>query len=82
MAQPSGWYKPYKVVSIRKSKPPAGSDKKDWYRYVIGQGKDRIVGLRRGSRQSVEEAAEGVVFCLNERLRGKSGRVHIKYQKK
>lgn len=75
------WNEPFKIISVTKSDGPEGSDNKDWYRYVISQGRDPIVGLRRGSRQSVVEAAEGVVFCLNERLVGKPGRVHIKYQK-
>ena len=78
----SQWNEPFKIVSVTKSKGPEGSDNKDWYRYVISQGKDPIVGFRRGSKKSVVEAAEGVVFCLNERLIGKPGRVHIKYQKK
>lgn len=78
----SKWNEPFKIVSVTKSDGPEGSETKDWYRYVISQGQDPIIGLRRGSRQSVMEAVEGVVFCLNERLIGKPGRVHIKYQKK
>ena len=77
----SRWDEPFKIVSVTKSEGPEGSDNKDWYRYVISRGEDPIVGFRRGSKKSVVEAAEEVVFSLNERLVGKQGRVHIKYRK-
>lgn len=77
----SGWFKPCKIISVIKSGGPQGDDKKDWYRYVISQGNDPIVGFRRGTRESVVAAAEEIVFCLNERLVGKTGRVHIDYKK-
>lgn len=76
------WAEPFKVISVTKSAGPEGNDKKDWYRYVISQGNDPIIGFRRGTRQSVVAAAEAVVFSLNERLVGKRGRAHIKYRKK
>jgi hypothetical protein len=78
----SGWFEPCKIISVTKSDGPQGNNKKDWYRYVISQGNDPIVGFRRGTRESVVAAAEEVVFCLNERLVGKPGRVHVKLSKK
>lgn len=78
----SSWNEPFKIISVTKSDGPEGNAKKDWYRYVISQGGDPIIGFRRGTRKSVVEAAEGIVYCLNERLVGKPGRVHLKYQKK
>ena len=78
----STWNEPFKIISVTKSDGPGDDTKKDWYRYVISQGRDPIIGLRRGTRKSVVEAAEGVVECLNARLVGKPGRVHVKHQKK
>ena len=77
----SSWKEPFRIISVTKSEGPDGNDKEDWYRYVISQGNDPIIGLRRGTQESVLEAAEGVVFCLNERLIGKPGRVHVHYRK-
>jgi len=77
----SDWAVPFKIVSVTKSDGPAGTEQKDWYRYVISQGNDPIIGLRRGTKKSVVEAAEEIVFSLNERLVGKPGRVHVKYRK-
>lgn len=75
------WAVPFKIISITKSDGPSGNEQKDWYRYVISQGNDPIIGLRRGTKKSVVTAAEEIVFSLNERLVGKPGRVHVKYKK-
>jgi hypothetical protein len=75
------WAVPFKIISVTKSEGPAGNEQKDWYRYVISQGNDPIIGHRRGTRKSVVAAAEEIVFSLNERLVGKPGRVHVKYKK-
>lgn len=77
----ASWAIPFKIISVTKSDGPAGAEQKDWYRYVISQGNDPIVGLRRGTKKSVVAAAEEIVVSLNERLIGKTGRVHVKYKK-
>lgn len=48
-----------------------------WHCYVIEQGKNSIRGYRQGSMDSVTRAVEEIVFRLNERQRGKFGRVHL-----
>lgn len=48
-----------------------------WHCYVIGQGENSIRGYRQGSIDSVTRAVEEIVFRLNERQRGKFGRVHL-----
>lgn len=68
---------PFKVASITKTDPPEGTDSKDWYRYVITQGTNTIVGCRQGSLKSVTQAVEEMVGSLNERRLGKVGRVHL-----
>lgn len=77
----ANWAVPFKIISVTKSEGPAGNEQKDWYRYVISQGNDPIIGLRRGTKKSVVAAAEEIVVSLNERLIGKPGRVHVKYKK-
>ena len=57
----------YRVISIEKSDPPEGMTEGNWYRYVIGQGKSRIEGLRLGNLKSVREHVMGVAENLNER---------------
>ncbi|MGW8367967.1 MAG: hypothetical protein ACWGPN_04725 [Gammaproteobacteria bacterium] len=67
----------FQVESIAKSEPPDGAEKDNWYRYVIIQGGNTIVGHRPGSLRSVTQAVEEVVGRLNERRFGKRGRVHL-----
>lgn len=68
---------PFKVVSTAKCDPPDGAGDDDWYRYVITQGSNSIVGRRQGSLSSVSTAIEEEVARLNERRMGKTGRVHL-----
>ncbi len=48
-----------------------------WHCYIIAQGKNNIRGYRQGSIGTVTRAVEEIVFRLNERRRGKFGRVHL-----
>jgi hypothetical protein len=57
----------YYVVSVEKTDPPPGMPGDDWYRYVIGQGRSRIEGLKPGSLQAVTEHAELFAEGLNAR---------------
>jgi len=67
----------FKVVSTDKCDPPDGAGNDNWYRYVITQGSNSIVGRRQGSLSSVSAAIEEEVARLNERRMGKTGRVHL-----
>ena len=68
---------PFKVVSTDKCDPPEGAGDDNWYRYVIAQGSNSIVGRRQGSLSSVSAAIEEEVARLNERRMGKTSRVHL-----
>ncbi len=68
---------PYKLKSIRKEQSPAGAEGIDWYRYVITQGGNTIVGHRQGSTSSVRLAVEEIVVHLNERRGGKVTRAYV-----
>ena len=67
----------YGIVSVEPVKPPRGMAGTGWHCYVIEQGKNNIRGYRQGSIDSVTRAVEEIVFRLNERRRGKFGRVHL-----
>ena len=56
---------------------PRGTVGTDWHCYVIEQGKNNIRGYRQGSIDTVTRAVEEIVVRLNERRRGKYGRVHL-----
>jgi hypothetical protein len=62
---------PFKLTSILKEEPPAGTEGIGWHRYVIIQGENTITGHRQGSTASVTLAAEEIVLHLNERRVGK-----------
>lgn len=67
----------YEVVSVEPTDPPGDTVGTGWHCYVIGHGVNRIRGYKRGSVKAVREAAEAIVVRLNERRRGKSGRVNL-----
>jgi len=68
---------PFTLKSITKSEPPAGVDTDSWHRYVITQGHNTIVGQLQGSRANTERAVLEIIERLNERRRGKTGRVQL-----
>jgi hypothetical protein len=70
------------IASIKTTEPPAGSPKVTWYRYVITQGNNTILGQRPGTKKGVTEAVEEIVEQLNLRRAGKSGRVHLSSNRK
>lgn len=76
-ARATGKGDPFVLASISKSSPPEGSSGRNWFTYVITQGRNTIEGQRPGSRASVTEAAEELVERLNERRMGKPGRTHL-----
>ncbi len=68
---------PFALKSISKSSPPEGVDTDNWHRYVIVQGHNTIVGQLQGSRANTERAVHEIIERLNERRRGKTGRVQL-----
>ena len=67
----------YGIVSVRPVDAPRGTVGTDWHCYVIMQGKNTIRGYQQGDLEAVRRAVEGIVARLNERRRGKFGRVHL-----
>jgi len=67
----------YQLDGIEKAKAPNGGDGKDWFRYTITQGQNRITGYKQGSQRAVTKAIKQIVLDLNERRGGKKGRVHL-----
>ena len=65
------------IVSVKPIDTPRGMDGARWHCYVIEQGKNSIRGYRQGSIDTVTRAVEEMVLRLNERRRGKYGRVHL-----
>lgn len=61
----------YRVMAVEKAPPPDGMTG-DWHSYVIGEGKSKIDGKRRGTLQAVREHAETVAETLNNRSTSKS----------
>lgn len=68
---------PFTLKSVTKSEAPAGADSDNWHRYVIVQGKNTIVGQLQGSKVGTELAVLEIIERLNERRRGKTGRVQL-----
>ncbi|MDJ0909178.1 MAG: hypothetical protein QNI99_08280 [Woeseiaceae bacterium] len=67
----------YEIVSVEPTDPPGGMEGDDWYCYVIGQGDNEIRGYTQGKAAAVKRNVKEIVLRLNERRRGKSGRVHL-----
>lgn len=68
---------PFTLKSLAKSQPPEGVDSSNWHRYVITQGQNTIVGHVQGSHAAAQRAVTEIIDRLNERRRGKTGRVHL-----
>jgi hypothetical protein len=68
---------PFMLKSITRSEAPAGADSENWHRYVIIQGHNTIVGQLQGSRANTERSVLEIIDRLNERRRGKTGRVQL-----
>ena len=67
----------YGVVSVKPVDAPRGAVGTGWHCYIIEQGNNNIRGYRQGSIDTVTRAVEEIVVRLNERRRGKFGRVHL-----
>ncbi len=76
----------YEIVSVRRAKPPTGTEGSNWYRYVIAfEGSDTIHGYQQGNLKAVTMAVEEIVAQLNERHLGhlsRGRRVHLALKKK
>ncbi len=69
---------PFEIVSVRQAEPPPDGKGPNWYRYVIAfEGTNNIHGCRQGGLKTVTRAVEEIVAQLNERHRGKRGRVNL-----
>jgi hypothetical protein len=69
---------PFEIVSVRQAEPPPDGKGPNWYRYVIAfEGTNNIHGCRQGDLKAVTRAVEEIVAQLNERHRGKRGRVNL-----
>lgn len=78
MAKENSDIQTYEVVSVKRSAAPSGMEGSDWYKYVIAFGGSKsIQGCRQGKLSAVTEAVEEIVAQMNERHRGKRGRVHL-----
>lgn len=64
----------YRIVLVEPAEAPDDLGGKNWYRYVIDQGENRIYGYRRGSRQEITKSIEELVMRVNERRIGSKGR--------
>jgi hypothetical protein len=67
----------YGIVSVKPVKAPPGAVGTDWHCYIIEQGNNNIRGYRQGSIDMVKREVEEIVVRLNERRRGRFGRVHL-----
>jgi hypothetical protein len=67
----------YGIVSVKPVDPPYGTVGAGWHCYIIEQGNNNIRGYRQGSIDMVTRAVEEIVVRLNERRRGRLGRVHL-----
>jgi hypothetical protein len=57
----------FRVESVEKTDAPEGLPGSDWHRYVIGQGRSKIEGLKTGTLAAVTRHAEAVADDLNLR---------------
>lgn len=71
----------FKVVSVEKTKPPAGMDGGTWYHYEIKCAGSSLYGTRSGTLEQVTEHAEAFAEELNFRDQNK-GKKRMQNHKK
>ena len=71
----------YSVVTVEKTPAPEGLPGDNWYEYVIGYGRSKIVGKKPGTLKAVTEHAETVAEDLNSRA-SRGGSTYAPRQKK
>ena len=67
----------YGIVSVKPVNAPRGAVGTGWHCYIIEQGTNSIRGYRQGDIDTVTRAVEEICVRLNERRRGRFGRVHL-----
>jgi len=67
----------YETISVESTDTPPNLDGANWYRYTIGQGTNRIFGLRQGDLPTITKSLEDLVLRLNDSRIGKTGRVQL-----
>ncbi len=61
----------YEIVSVRRAKPPPGTEGSNWHQYVIAfEGRNTIHGYQQGKLRAVTTAVEEIVAQLNKRHLG------------
>lgn len=60
----------FEVARVERTDAPDGSTGRDWYRYVLNNGRSTITGQRRGSRKDVTAHAAHYAEQLNARALG------------
>ena len=63
----------YHVTSVEKITTPEGMSGNNWYQYIIGEGKTRVVGKIAGTLKEVTAHAEAQAEQINARHGNKSG---------
>ena len=58
----------YKVTSCEKAEPPTGAEGKNWYRYVVDNGRSQITAYCQGTKKQVNAHTSDFVEKLNARL--------------
>ncbi|MCI0505814.1 MAG: hypothetical protein L0Z73_06845 [Gammaproteobacteria bacterium] len=72
----SAIFKQYSVVSVEKTRAPAGADGDNWFKYVVERDNSQIVGNMRGTLNQVTKYARDFVDNLNLRAQSKKGYSH------
>lgn len=58
----------YEVTSCEKADPPSGAEGKNWYRYVVDNGRSEITAYCQGTKKQVIAHTSDFVEKLNARL--------------
>ena len=57
----------YRIKSIEKITPPEGTNKLQWYKFIIENDKNYITNMHSGSKKEIQEFAAEQVKSLNEK---------------
>lgn len=76
LLEPVDYSENFQLQSVDKTSTPLGTEGEDWYRFVIADGKTKIVSYQRGARETVLTAINRYLNNLNSDVSGSADTIH------
>lgn len=76
LLEPVDYSESFQLQSVDKASTPLGTEGEDWYRFVVADGKTKIVSYQRGARETVLLAINRYLSNLNGQADRSASTIH------